>query len=381
MSRTSRKKVVTILLPAVASSMRDIARGIADYAAAAGQWHLVLHLWGQVGEADVRWINKGDGLIFEEPLVTSPVTSPKWTVPAVAVQMPHLAEHYPMVTTDYIQVGYRAASYFLKKGLTHLAYLSYCDGDAAEAGFRDLAKEAGRQISTHYIGPGQPELDAGSRRDLVRWLAELPPPVGVLVRDDFLAQKVMDWIPPEWMPERLALLGVGNDSIICELTRPTLSSVERNAREIGRAAARLLQRIMEGESMPPQAFLLEPGPVIERQSTGLSYTPDPLVTRAIRILEETLANALSTNELCTRLKVSRSTLEKRFMATLGLTIWQQRRHLQLEHAKYLLTTTSDSMSSIAEQCGFANQQRLAESFRKSIGVTPSLYRAERRLAT
>ena len=376
MSRPSRKKVVTILLPAVASSMRDIVRGIAEEAAATGQWHLVLHLWGQVGEADVRWINQGDGLIFEEPLETSPVTSPKWTVPAVAVQMPHLAEHYPMVTTDYIQVGYRAASYFLKKGLTHLAYLSYEEGDSAEAGFLEVANEAGQTISTHYLGPDQPELDDRARRDLVHWLAELPPPVGLFTRDDFLAQKVMDWIPPEWMPERLALLGVGNDSIICELTRPTLSSVERNAREIGRAAARLLQRIMEGESMPPQAFLLEPGQVIERQSTGLRYTADPLITKAVRLIEETLADAPPANELCTRLKVSRSTLEKRFMATLGQTIWQQRRHLQLEHAKYLLATTSDSMSSIAEQCGFANQQRLTEAFRRNTGITPSRYRAK-----
>jgi LacI family transcriptional regulator len=334
-----------------------------------------------VGKADLSWINEGDGLIFQEPLATSPVKSPQWSVPAVAVQRSHRAGRYPLVTTDYHQVGRRAASYLLKKGLTHLAYLSYRYGDAAEAGFRDWAKETGRQVTSHYLGPGKPELDAGARSDLVRWLAELLPPVGVLVRDDFLAQKVMDWIPQEWMPERLALLGIGNDSIICELTRPSLSSVERNAREIGRAAARLLDRIMAGERVPPQPFLFDPGQVIERQSTGLSYTPDPFVTRAVRILEEHLADAPSTEELCNRLKVSRSTLENRFRDTLGHSIWKHRQHLQIERAKYLLATTTDSMSAIAERCGFSNQQRLAESFRKFIGVTPSRYRARHRLTT
>lgn len=371
-----KKKIVTVLLPAVASSMRDLVRGVADHGKA-HNWHLVLHLWGKVSEREEKWINEGDGVIFETPLASSSIRSPQWFVPAVAVQMPHLAQHYPLVTTDYREVGRRAARYLLNKGLKHLAYLSYRHGDSAEAGFLEVAGEAGQTVSAHYLGPDQPELDTRARRELVHWLSQLPPPVGLLVRDDFLAQKIIDWIPPDWLPERIALLGVGNDSIICELTRPNLSSVERNAREIGRTAARFLQRIMEGESMPPQAFHLEPGQVMERQSTGLRYTPDPLVTKAVRLIEETLADAPPADKLCNDLKVSRSTLEKRFIATLGQTIWQQRRHLQLEHAKYLLATSSDSMSTIAEKCGFANQQRLTEAFRRYTGITPSRYRSER----
>lgn len=118
----------------------------------------------------------------------------------------------------------------------------------------------------------------------------------------------------------------------------------------------------------------EPGQAIERQSTGLSYTPDPLVTRAVRLIEETLSDVPSTDELCARLKVSRSTFERGFETTLGHSIWKQRQHLQIDRAKYLLSTTSEPMSAIAELTGYANQQRLSESFRKNVGITPTRYR-------
>jgi LacI family transcriptional regulator len=368
-----RKRIVTVLLSAVASSIRDTVRGIADQGKA-HDWHLSLHLWGQVSEAQIRWIRQGDGVIFEGPQQSSPAKVPQWKVPAVTVQTPHLAERYPLVSTDYCEVGCRAARYLIQKGLTHLAYLSYADNDPAEAGFRDVAEAAGKPVSIYYLGADQPEFDARARRNLVRWFSRLPPPVGLLMRDDFLAQKVIDWIPPEWCPERLAVMGIGNDSIICELTNPTLSSVDRNAREVGHTAADLLHRMMAGESIEPQAVLLNPGQVIERQSTGLRYTPDPLVTRAVRILEENLADSPGTDALCDRLKVSRSTLENRFKTALGHSVFKQRRHIQIEHVKKLLATTREPMSTIAEQCGFANQQRLTEAFRSGTGTTPIAYR-------
>jgi DNA-binding LacI/PurR family transcriptional regulator len=133
-----QKKIVTVLLPAVASSMRDLVRGVADHAQA-HNWHLVLHLWGHVSEREVNWINEGDGVIFETPRTSSSIRSPEWSVPAVAVQIPHLAELYPLVSTDYREVGRRAARYLLNKGLKHLAYLSYEEGDSAEAGFLEMA--------------------------------------------------------------------------------------------------------------------------------------------------------------------------------------------------------------------------------------------------
>ncbi len=371
-----KRKVVTVMVPAVASSMRDLVRGIADYAAEAGDWHLVLHLWGHVNAASAEWINRGDGIVFESPLSTSVVRSPEWRIPAVAVQVPALGARHPLVTTDYRAVGRMAADYFLEKGLPHLAYLGYRNDEESEAGFRERAREAGVPVETYGLGGEQPELDERARKNVLAWLHSLAPPVGILLREDFVAQKIIDWIPRDWLPERIALLGTGNDSIICEITRPTLSSVDRGARRVGWQAAAWLDRIMKGEKMPPQILRLPPSHIAERQSTGLRYTPDILVTRAVRMIEKNLSNPLTTDALCARLGLSRRTLERRFHAALGCSVLKHRWHLQLEKARRLLATTSEPMSHIAEQCGYGNQQRFAESFRRAVGVAPSRYRRE-----
>ena len=48
------------------------------------------------------------------------------------------------------------------------------------------------------------------------------------------------------VPEDVAVIGVDNDELICELTSPPLSSIEQGARTIGYQAAALLDRLMAG---------------------------------------------------------------------------------------------------------------------------------------
>eukprot|EP01035_Chromulina_nebulosa_P036391 gene36391-49014_t len=49
------------------------------------------------------------------------------------------------------------------------------------------------------------------------------------------------------VPEQVAVLGVDNDELVCELANPPLSSVQPNARRSGYEAAALLARLMRGE--------------------------------------------------------------------------------------------------------------------------------------
>ena len=369
-----KKKLITIILPAVASSLRDIVRGVTDYAKEQGDWHLILHLWGNVSEQTYHWIQRGDGLIFASPEVHAGREKHRWNLPAVAVQSAELARAYPLVTTNYAEVGRLAADHFEEKGLLHCAYLGYKQHRTLERGFREAAEKNQRPFSACHLASASPELDLSARKALLDWLDQLTPPVGLLVESDFLAQRIMDWIPPEWMPERIALLGVGDDSLICPMTSPTLSSIARGARKVGYHAAEVLDRLMAGESVPPGRIDLPPERVVERESTGLRYTTDPLVTRAIYLLEENLSHPLSTDQLCARLNTSRRTLERRFREALRKSPREERQFLQVIRAKDLLSGTREPMSVIAADCGYTNQQRFAEAFRKAVGVSPSKYR-------
>ncbi|MCH8474018.1 MAG: helix-turn-helix domain-containing protein [Opitutales bacterium] len=371
------QKLITLLLPAVATTMRDIVRGVSAYAKEKGDWHLVLHLWGQVSPQTLRWITEqSDGVVFSSP--SKGLAPEPWPIPAVGVHDASLASAYPLVTTNYAEIGRMAARYFHEKGLLHYAFLTYAPNTVLERGYREGVASVGSEPSSHYLLQDQPELDPAARQRLCDWLEALPPPVGLLVRDDFLAQRVMDWIPRDWMPERIAVMGVGNDKLIADLTTPTLSSIDRGARIVGYEAARLLDRLMAGEAVPPGRLDLPPGRVVERASTGLRYTRDPLVTRAVRLLEENLRHPLSTTDLCRQLHVSRRTLERRFQEALGRTPSQERQYLRLAHAQTLLQGSQNPMSEIALACGYPNQQRFTEAFRRQFGIPPSHYRKKKK---
>ena len=51
------------------------------------------------------------------------------------------------------------------------------------------------------------------------------------------------------IPNEVAILGVGYDNLLCELSDPPLSSIKLNARHAGYIAAGLLDKMMAGKKV------------------------------------------------------------------------------------------------------------------------------------
>ena len=62
------------------------------------------------------------------------------------------------------------------------------------------------------------------------------------------------------VPEQVAVVGVDNEEILCELCTPPLSSVEPNPERIGYVAAELLDTLMTGEK--PASKYMDGIPII-----------------------------------------------------------------------------------------------------------------------
>ena len=56
------------------------------------------------------------------------------------------------------------------------------------------------------------------------------------------------------MPEDVAVVGVDNDEVFCELADPPLSSVALNAETAGYRAAALLDAMMQGREKEEPAY-------------------------------------------------------------------------------------------------------------------------------
>src|SRR5206468_6349613 len=81
------------------------------------------------------------------------------------------------------------------------------------------------------------------------WLKQQQKPIAVLAANDLRAREVLDAcrLAGLHVPEEIAVLGVNDDELICEMANPPLSSVAHNARRIGYEAAAMLHRLMVGK--------------------------------------------------------------------------------------------------------------------------------------
>jgi transcriptional regulator GlxA family with amidase domain len=134
-------------------------------------------------------------------------------------------------------------------------------------------------------------------------------------------------------------------------------------RHVGSAAARKSLAIMIFDQLSwgdrPQ-----PGVPSDLQSS------DPLVRRAILIMQQSLALPPGTASLARTLGVSRRTLERRIKASLGLTAHRLALMIRMTQAKFLLLQRSFSITQIAADTGFCDTSHFIRAFRRTEGMSP-----------
>jgi transcriptional regulator GlxA family with amidase domain len=139
-------------------------------------------------------------------------------------------------------------------------------------------------------------------------------------------------------------------------------------RHVGAAAARKALAIM----------IIDEAMGADRPQPGLPLeltTRDPLVKRALLILQQSMDAPPDTAKLAERLGVSRRVLERRFAEALGLSPQQAGRKVRLAEARRLLRRTDGSVSRIAAETGFCDASHLIRAFRAETGRTPEAWRA------
>lgn len=94
----------------------------------------------------------------------------------------------------------------------------------------------------------------------------------------------------------------------------------------------------------------------------------------------TAASPPRASELAARLNITPVRLTRAFRGSVGSNISEFLKSRQLEMAKVLLERTELSTEAIAVRAGFGTPRTFYRSFRRSTGMTPSAFRAERNVA-
>jgi LacI family transcriptional regulator len=170
------------------------------------------------------------------------------------------------------------------------------------------------------------------------------------------------------------VIGVDNDRLLCDLADPPLSSVICNTHRTGYEAAALLDRMMSGEPVPPEACLIKPLGIETRQSTDILAIDDPHVAVAVRFIREQACTGIQVSDVLQHVPFSRRVLESRFRKILDRTPHEEIARLRIDRVKQLLVETDLPLLVIASRAGFQHVEYMTVAFKKQVGVPPSKFR-------
>jgi AraC family transcriptional regulator len=96
------------------------------------------------------------------------------------------------------------------------------------------------------------------------------------------------------------------------------------------------------------------------------------------LIEARFREAIGLAELADEVGVHPVHVARTFRREFGCSIGAYVRRRRVEHACRALLTTEDSLASIAVEAGFADQGHFSRRFKELIGLTPGVFRAQRR---
>lgn len=378
--RTQPPKVA-LLVETSNAYARGLLNGIISFIRSHGPWNIYLAEHGR-GERPPQWLSNwdGDGIIARvENEMISRILS-KLRIPIVNLSSRPLLSKVPLVTTDNEAIARLAFEHFAERGFRQFAF---CGEDrfvwSTQRGrhFDRLVRDAGFECA-HYSRKdchsdgGDAETDA-----IARWVVSLPRPVAVFSCYDARGQQVLDACRRRdiAVPEEVAVLGVDNDDVLCNLAPVPMSSVIPNPLRAGFKAAELLNRMLANEQVSAEMHFIPPMGIATRQSTDVTATTDPHVARAARFIRENAFAGIDVGDVVAAVPVARRVLERRFRATLGRTLREEITRVQMQRVASLLVDTDLSLAEIAERVGFKHVEYLTYVFKRETGQPPSVYRS------
>jgi LacI family transcriptional regulator len=374
---------------------RGLLSGIAKFVREHHEWSVQSEEWRWSDPIPAWFRNwKGDGVIawVETPALAAVIRSLK--VPAVDVRGSVPTCGLPMVDTNNQLVANLVAEHLMERGFHQYAFCGFVGAnysDSRSRWFQQRLSEAGFACSVY--NPPDSSRDAQTielekrgllfQNHLADWLKSLPKPVGIMACNDIRGQQVMDRCRhlDLVVPEEVAVVGVDNDEIFCELSDPPLSSVALDTSRIGHGTASLLEAMMTGAKPPGKSILIPPLGIVTRRSSDVLAMNDRQLSTGTRFLRAHAFEAITMNDVARAAGISRRAFERRFVAHVGRAPKAEAMRLRMERVKELLVNTDWPLAQIARKTGFKHSEYLHRSFTKRIGTTPGKFRKRAKLAS
>jgi LacI family transcriptional regulator len=402
----SKMPHILLLIETSRAYGRECLMGIASYMRAHGNWN-VLHLERGLQEDIPELVKrqKFDGVIARSESEAVANSVKNLNAPTVDLRGAFPPENGVTMNTDPVACAAMAVEHFQQRGFRELAFCGYPGIDFSEdrcKAFLEICEQKGiaacefvsdvaanpksnqnagtaNSMGSTSEPPGtlRSELDGElDDAELGQWLLDLPKPIGVFACNDNRGRQVLAAVERAGLrvPDHVAVLGVDDDEVICDLANPPLSSIQPDARGLGFEGARHLAELMNGAEPPQQRILIPPVRVAVRRSTDVMAIADSDLAEAVQYIRSNACDGIGVEDILRATAYSRATLERRFRQVLGRTPREEIERVRIDRVRTLLAETSYSLEQVAHMVSYKTAAHLITAFRRNADCTPGQYR-------
>ena len=364
---------------------RSLLEGVVRYAREAGPWafyRMPLYYRELHGdEGVVRWAEEwgADAIIAQLTDVDLDILN-RLDIPIIVQNYKERYHGLSNLTGDYYGTGVMAASFFIRKGYKAFAYYGFLDTvwmrERGE-GFRDTVADHGYPVyvldDDGQMSGGQWNFDA---ERVSSWLRDLPKQVALFACDDYYALQITEVCKMYNIdiPGDIAVLGVDNDNLLCNISDPSLSSIELDVENGGYEVGKLLHQFIEKKITAPVDVIIKPVRIVARGSTERFAVSDKYIGQVLDYIDENYRNPLSVDDLIRIIPYSRRVLEKKFKGETGMSVYQYIQQQRIDKFASLLIATHLPLVEAAANAGFTDYKNISRIFVKMKGMTPLQYR-------
>ena len=390
MSHRKRNRSSTVVVLIVDMSRdfdRQFVRGIARFTRLHEPWIFTFVPDSVTPLPSPKTLREASGVIarFFPPTVARAVCAAK--VPTIAIETEYKSFHgmsspptVSRVITDTDGAAHLAAMHFVQRSFQHLAFVGDLDRVSTNS-LGEVFQKSIRELAGSILFHKCPDESLAATRptqidSIGRWIKSLPKPLGIFAGCDKFGFDVLEACRHSniSVPNEVAVIGVGNDKLICELADPSLSSISFNAEAAGYRAAGLLDQMMRAKEALSQQLIVEPSQIVCRSSTDVTATAPREVLAALTVIKRRATKRLSVDDIVEATGVSRRRLEVQFRDHVGRSLLDEVLRFRLQHAKSMLMETELPIAEVAAACGYNSVSYMTQMFGRAMGITPVRFR-------
>ena len=371
-------KKIALLIETSTSYGRELIRGIAKYADLNTSWIFFNEPRGIMDKLPKLFKWKPDGIIMRDTPENMKLL--KLNIPTIiSIRYEKAVDGIPNIISDSNEIGKIATTYFRNKGFTQFAFCGFDDMPWSKERESAFSKEILSKEKLYVYKNEKSKFDYEQELMwLADWLKSLPKPIALLTCNDVKGAKIIEAckLAELKIPQEIAILGVNNDDMICEITSPPLSSISMDIKNAGYEAGKRLDKMIRENTKDNSQIIVKPQQIITRASTDIFAINDPMVAIALHYISQNAKINIQVDDVADYAGTNRRNLERRFRRILKRSVYEEIKRSKIETISKVLIESNISITEIAHNMGFSNNHHISRYFKSAKGISPLKFREQ-----